>query len=374
MSLSFKRRYIKSPILAIAVGISVFLAIVTIMSAYGGMVDPHFFPAMALLAMAFPLVIGLNLVNFIVLVIARSRLLLVPLAATLISLPPLLTFSPINIRHTIPDDKKENTFTLLTFNCLHWDEYEPVDVPVVPNPSLEYVLKANADIVCLQEASPISVSVSRGITPAQRDSMNAQYPYQVVETLFPGMSLYSKYPVTRVVLQDSIGGTSVAQAYRISIRGHLLTLINVHLQSLLLTNEDKNLYNEMTHARTKRSDMSKMRDQVFTKLYDAFKLRAVQARLIRQVVDERPGNVIVCGDFNDVAGCYAIRTIMNGDMKDAYAEAAFGPTYTYNKNRFYFRIDHILYKGDLKCVDIQRGSDVISDHYPFISTFLWTDN
>lgn len=360
--------------LAVAVAGSVFLAMVTIMSAYGGMVDPDYYPAMALLAMAFPLLVALNIVNLIILGVIRSRLFTVPLAAILISLPPLLNFSPVNVTPKLTPEDEANTFTLLTFNCLHWDEYNSREVPTVPNPSVEYVLNSGADLVCLQEAAPVSVSVRRGITPAQRDSMDSIYPYQVVESLFPGLALYSKYPVTRVVLQDSIGGTSVAQAYRISIRGHLLTLINVHLQSLSLTPEDKNLYNEMTHARTKEGDISKMRDQVFSKLYAAYRLRALQSRLIRQVVDERHGNIIVCGDFNDVPGCYAIRTILQNDMHDAYAEAAFGPTYTYNKNRFYFRIDHILYKGDMKCVGIERGEDVISDHYPLLSTFLWTDN
>jgi len=345
-----------------------------IMSAYGGVVDPVYFPAMALLAMAFPVLVVLDVAVMAVLAVVRSRLVTVPVLAFIVSLPSVLCFAPVNISHDLSPEEKAGTFTLMTFNCLHWDDYDNPEVPVVPNPSVQYILDADADIVCLQESEPVSVSVRRGITPAQRDSIDRRYPYRVVESIFPGLALYSKYPITRVVLQDSICGSAVAQAYRVSVRGHLLTLINVHLQSLSLTPEDKALYDEMTRARGKRSDVSKMRDQVFSKLYSAFELRAVQARFIRAAVDSRPGNVIVCGDFNDVPGCYAVRTIMKDDMRDAYADAAFGPTFTYNKNRFYFRIDQMLYRGDMKCVDMSRGSNVISDHYPLLATFVWTDN
>lgn len=373
MKINIRRHHITSPLLAVAVGGIVFLAFVTVMSAYGGMVNPEYFPAMALLNMAFPIVAIANLVALVILGIARSRLALVPALAVLLTLGPALNFAPVNIRKPLTPEQKKDSFTLLTFNCLHWDDYDNPEVPEVPNPSVQYVLDTDADIVCLQESAPVSVSVRRGITPAQRDSMDRRYPYRVVESIFPGLSLYSKYPITRVVLQDSICGSAVAQAYRVSISGHLLTLINVHLQSLMLTPQDKALYKEMTRANGTGSDMSKMRDQVFSKLYDAFAFRTVQARFIRDVIDSRPGNTIVCGDFNDVPGCYAVRTIMDGDMHDAYADAALGPTFTYNKNRFYFRIDQVLYRGTLQCVDLKRGTDVISDHYPLLATFLWND-
>ena len=65
---------------------------------------------------------------------------------------------------------------------------------------------------------------------------------------------------------------------------------------------------------------------------------------------------------------------MDGDMKDAYAENAFGPTITYHGNRFYFRIDQVLYKGDMKAVDIERGDIESSDHYPLLTTFVFDGN
>lgn len=80
------------------------------------------------------------------------------------------------------------------------------------------------------------------------------------------------------------------------------------------------------------------------------------------------------GDFNDVAGSYAYRTIRSCGLKDAYAQTAFGPTITYNASRFYFHIDQIFYRGNLRAVSIWRGKSRSSDHYPVSATFLWDDN
>ena len=58
-------------------------------------------------------------------------------------------------------------------------------------------------------------------------------------------------------------------------------------------------------------------------------------------------------------------------MRDAYTDSAFGPTITYIDSRFYFHIDQILYRGDMRAVGIERGNIKSSDHYPLIATFLW---
>jgi endonuclease/exonuclease/phosphatase (EEP) superfamily protein YafD len=86
-------------------------------------------------------------------------------------------------------------------------------------------------------------------------------------------------------------------------------------------------------------------------------------------------NVIVCGDFNDVPGCTSLRNLTSiSGLKQVYPEVCCGPTYTFNTNRFYFRIDHVLYRGDLKPVEMVRGDIRCSDHYPLLTTFLLENN
>lgn len=83
--------------------------------------------------------------------------------------------------------------------------------------------------------------------------------------------------------------------------------------------------------------------------------------------------MIVAGDFNDIPGCYALRELCRDDFRNAFTEAGCGPIVTYHANRFYFHIDHIVYRGNMEAVAYRRGDCEASDHYPVIATFRWTD-
>lgn len=91
--------------------------------------------------------------------------------------------------------------------------------------------------------------------------------------------------------------------------------------------------------------------------------------MVRQYVDSVSDPVLLCGDFNDIPGCYAYRVIAGGDMTDAYRAAASGPAITYHADRFYFRIDQMMCRGDLTPLRVWRGTIPSSDHYPLIGYF-----
>jgi endonuclease/exonuclease/phosphatase (EEP) superfamily protein YafD len=57
-------------------------------------------------------------------------------------------------------------------------------------------------------------------------------------------------------------------------------------------------------------------------------------------------------------------------MKQVYTEVCTGPDITFYANRFYFRIDHVLYRGALSPVRQERGKVKYSDHYPVLTRFL----
>ena len=141
---------------------------------------------------------------------------------------------------------------------------------------------------------------------------------------------------------------------------------------------DKTLYEDLFRKapqseRALRRQVKDVKTQLISKLAHAFRLRAEQAHIIRHTIDSIGGNFIVAGDFNDIQDCYAVRTILGSDMHDAYADCALGPCITYHGNRFYFRIDHILYGGDLKAVSCRRGDITSSDHFPMLAKFLFEE-
>ncbi len=341
----------------------------TLLAGYGGYINPDKFALAQLANMTFPGWIVLTLILLAVNLFIRKKLAWLSVAVLVACIGPILTISPRNFtsRSLSPDDESR-TFTLLTYNVYNFRDNQGVN-PEWGNRTLSYILSTDADIVCLQESSNLNGVGKK----AQRDSINSRYPYRLYSNR-SGEVLLSKYHATEIDTPQPDWGSGSFCAYDVEVEGHEVTVVNCHLQSIGLTDDDKELYRELTDKELRnpsRSELSKVKNGIVTKLLAAFRIRAQQARYIKEFLATRKGNVILVGDFNDVPGSYAYRTIKSDGLKDAYSECAFGPTVTYNDNRFYFRIDQMLYRGDLEAVRIKRGDLRSSDHYPLLATFLW---
>lgn len=339
------------------------------LAGYGGYINPDKFALAQLANMTFPGWIVLTLILLAVNLFIRKKLAWLSVAVLVACIGPILTISPLNFtsRSLSPDDESR-TFTLLTYNVYNFRDNQGVN-PEWGNRTLSYILSTDADIVCLQESSNLNGVGKK----AQRDSINSRYPYRLYSNR-SGEVLLSKYHATEIDTPQPDWGSGSFCAYNVEVEGHEMTVVNCHLQSIGLTDDDKELYRELTDKELRnpsRSELSKVKNGIVTKLLAAFRIRAQQARYIKEFLATRKGNVILVGDFNDVPGSYAYRTIKSDGLKDAYSECAFGPTVTYNDNRFYFRIDQMLYRGDLEAVRIKRGDLRSSDHYPLLATFFW---
>ena len=100
-------------------------------------------------------------------------------------------------------------------------------------------------------------------------------------------------------------------------------------------------------------------------LADAVPIRAAQADTIARIIrNTTTPSIIVCGDFNTSPFSYAHRIIANG-LHDAFTQSGCGFGVSYNKNGFYFRIDHILISPDLRSYQCTVDKSIKhSDHYP----------
>lgn len=346
----------------------------TVFSAYGGAFDPDERVIASMVAMVLPLLLVAGVVLFFVDFIFDRRLAFIPLAGWLVSLPSILVFAPFNVPHRLDASERERSFTLLTYNVLHLWDFRGEVPGLEQNATIDYILQADADIVNIQELEWLHPSKQWKVTAAQVDSLKARYPYRFIN-VEQQLSLLSKYPVELVKLDLPPSISYVMGCFKLDIKGETVHLMNVHLKSIGLTDEDKTLYkNALDMPETKKElkrELKEVKSQLLSKLADAFRTRTVQARAVRSVIDSIGGPFIVAGDFNDIPGCYAVRTIRGRDMHDAYADAAFGPTITYHGDRFYFRIDQVLYRGPFEAVDIERGKISSSDHNPLLTTFVF---
>lgn len=261
------------------------------------------------------------------------------------------------------------TFTLLSYNVRNWspaDNSEHTRCPLV-----DYILAQDADIVCLQEAYNLGKYAWNYVTPEQIDSVHARYPYMFVGGFDGNQSIYSKYPVEPIHLDatlENFPGGNVA-AYRLTMpTGRLITIFNVHLASIGLEAHDKEMYERLT--RLKHEPLEDVRTQLVDKLEVAARRRARQVQqLLRWIRLYGGPDCMVVGDFNDVPDCYAITALADCGFRDVYGRVGLGPMITYNSNRFYFCIDHVLTRGDLLPLSLRKGTIRYSDHYPLFIDF-----
>lgn len=369
---------IKSTILALAVGLNLAVAMLTVFSAYGGTFNPEDRVIASMAAMVLPLLLLAGIALCVVNLLVDKRLILVIAAGWIISLPSILVFSPLHFwKPALTEQQKKDSFTFLTYNVLHFWDFRGEDYPgVEQNETLDYIISTNADIVNLQEYDVLDTKGPWKIKEAQIDSLNALYPYQYTD-LDLKYALLSKYPFEKIELEVHPKAKLAMLGFRLNIQGHEIHLINVHLKSIGLTPEDKTLYKEALEMPATKSELKRelkeVKSQLLTKLSEAFKIRTLQARTVRNIVDSIGGPFIVAGDFNDIPDCYALRILAQEDFKSAFSIAGCGPTYTYHGNRFFFNIDHVLYRGKMHAVSYNRQKEGNSDHYPLEVKFIWKD-
>lgn len=362
----------------IALVVNIVLAFMLVFSAYGGMINPVETSIGAIAAMLFPVFLLLTVAMAVVNLIWFRRQAIITGLSLVVCIGPILTFCPMNFFR--PSEKSivgsgKHTLKVMTFNTFNFNSYEMSSggaaIGESGNPTFEYILDQDADIVLCQEAEDIVRAEVHGVTTRQHSMMLERYPYHNVTSR--GMAILSKYPFEKIDVAVTDRNQLDVCRYDVRVDGLTFHVFNVHMQSIGLTMQDKELYRNITEGEHS-GGMQEIRSSLVSKLSAAFRSRAVQAQDVRRAIDSLEGTILLCGDFNDIPGSYSARTIEGDDMTDAYRHAGFGPCITYHADRFYFRIDHIFYRGDIEAMRVWRGDCTSSDHYPMIAVFEILDN
>lgn len=364
------------------------LALLTIASGYGGTVNPAASTIPAILAMTFPIWLAATVAVMVVDLFVEKKMALIQGVSLVVCIGPILSFCPLNIsRDKLSPEEESRSFTIMSYNAYGFQDCNRKDlkstydtIPMkqerdggISNPTLSWILKQDCDIACLQEVDfYFSKDNPKYITRELFDSVCRRYPYRVVGNR---NVIFSKFPLYPVKLPQDEEKTAFHQGAVVEIQGHRTLVVSAHLQSIGLDAADKELYREITDGDGGKEKLKEAKEQLLTKLSRAFRARARQAMKIRQQIDSLGvDNVIVCGDFNDIQDSYATRIFTDDGFKSAFTAAGFGPVITYHANRFYFHIDHILYRGELEAVKFRKYDFARSDHYAISARFLWTED
>ncbi len=366
---------LKKSLVVLLLAVNIVICLATALSAFGGYFDPYKFRAIpAIAAMTFPLWIVVTPLLAAIDFFTFRKIAIVPAVTMVLCSGQFLNFCPVNIFGQSPAAPYEAEFTLLSYNTYQFAPYDTESAgDSIPNPTLQTIIETDADMACLVETRFPVVNKRLNITRAQVDSLKAEYPF-ITEAENASITILSKYGTEACQSPELENETAACLKFKVNINNRQVTVYTVHLQSIGLDREDKELYLELTEGNA-RHNIKKAKSQLLSKLSHAFKLRAAQARIIRDnIMADTAKNVIVCGDFNDISGCHAIRCLREAGLRDAYTDAGRGPDYTYRDNRFYFHIDHILYKGDIVPVEIKVLKKGASDHYPVFARFRFDNH
>jgi endonuclease/exonuclease/phosphatase family metal-dependent hydrolase len=353
----------------IMIAFNVGAVLAMILTLLGGYLSPDVVIFPAYLSLLFPVTILINCCFVVFWIISRKWLFLLSLSILLLSASQITnTFSfrfgktkSVAVTHPVK---------ILTYNTWRCSR---ITKPTKKNPNkvLQYALETNADIICLQEFTVSDKDEYLTLKDVLR--LFEKYPYKHIvlngskSSRQEGIATFSKYPIINKQRIDYPSDNNLSIYSDINIDGKIIRLINNHLESNRLTEDDKSRPINLKENFDADS-LSGITLYFSKKLAAAYKLRAVQADSVAEIVDKSPYKVIMCGDFNDVPCSYAY-TRAKGNLTDAFSESGFGMGWTFNERYFHFRIDYVMYDSSAFDIIKYKSERVkYSDHYPVLCT------
>ena len=356
----------------VVTAVNICVALGLVLSAYSGYVEPLKCKYAVVAVMTFPCWVIAAFLLLLTDIIWWRRNAIFLSVMMLCCIGQIHDFCPLNLRFGgLSADERARSFTVMTYNVCFFNDFTDTR-GACSNAQADYILTVRPDIVCLQEAEYMQPTIRNNITEEQLSELQELYPYIFTNKEFAIISRFPTEPLPFTFPKESFNSGDIIGC-RMNVDGMIVNIFNVHLRSLKFSKDQKNIFKEATDVRdVNRSELMEVRHELMPRLYQASLERAQQVKLLVSYIRKFGGeNVIVCGDFNDPVGCYGLNMLEGEcDMRQAYTDAAFRPNITFHANHFYFRIDHILYRGAMKAVDIERGSLKASDHYPLVATFV----
>lgn len=338
--------------------VNALFALALLIAAYSPNFDPQVHPVWSCIGLFFPILLLVNLLFLFFWLVVYRRFVLLPLLVLFVCWDSIQTYCPVN---WFENSAPEGAIKILSYNVRAFGDMKS-HTKEKPNEVLEYLRQSDADIICLQEYIYGGKLKKKDIDYALRD-----YPYRHYHSLSKGrngLGVYSRYPILSAIPIKYKSDHNGSIAYYIKVKDDTLVVVNNHLESNRIIRSDVETYQEMVKA-PNRQNVSFGMQKLLKKMAEATVIRSKQADVLVETIRELDGQkLVVCGDFNDTPISYA-HHVLSRELKDAFVETGNGLGVSYNRDRLYVRIDHILTSKDLKVYDCRVDDSIeASDHYP----------
>lgn len=268
----------------------------------------------------------------------------------------------------------QQSIKILTFNTHIFNNHRDNSFEKVA----EFIKECDADIVCLQEFGHY-----------HRYGASKQEILKFFDSIYPyrhlwfknqnkwgenGLATFSRYPIIKKKKIEYLSADNISIYSDIVIEGDTIRVINNHLESNKLNQEDREIAKKIMADGNSRQEKIDAGLKVGSRLVSGAKNRVQQVGAVRNTIEETDYKTIVLGDFNDVPLSYTYNKIC-GDLQDTYALGGrWGYHWTYNKSAMLFAIDHILVDEEFEVINSKVHREMkVSDHYPMSCTIQIKD-
>ncbi|MBO1363664.1 endonuclease/exonuclease/phosphatase family protein [Prevotella sp. A2931] len=339
-------------------GANIATIVLMLLVGYSDRINPAEHNYLAIVGLAFPIFLVLNMGFIILWVIFKPRGVLIPMLGYLVCYGPIRIYMPLNSDTKVP----KGAIKVISYNVWSFAGWETP--PGTDNAILSYLHDQKADILCLQESSGNELGQAR--VDAVLDTL-----YQYKDTACVGSShsltTYSKFPILsrEHIRYPSVGNMSMA--YQLKIGRDTVIVINNHLESTGFSAEEKEQFGTLVRGELKVDKAKSESRLIINKLAAASRKRAPQADAVARYVSKHNGrSIILCGDFNDSPISYTRHKIAE-NLTDCYVKTGNGPGISYHHSRFWVRIDNIMCSAHWQPYACKVDKSIkMSDHYPII--------
>ncbi len=333
------------------------IAAVALLIAYSSVyISPAKFWIPAIVGLAYPYILFLNIVFILYWLFGTSRMALLSIVVILTGYNHMKDYFQMK---SVKTDKKG--IVICSYNVKNFAGIS--DTVKKPNniiSIMNYLRSKDPDIVCMQETNYTSL---KGFNPILDENGAPDEDMQTTYADKHGSPvIFSRYPIVNKGEIRFEKTTNMIVFADIKIEEDTFRIYSCHLQSYRFTNEDINSLDEIS-IEDQEKNMKEF--HLFgSKLKRAFIKRAEHADKLRENIDHCPFPVIVCGDFNDTPVSYTYRTVRGQDLEDAFVESGAGIGNSYLGRLPSFRIDYIMHSKNFTGYNFTVDKVTYSDHYP----------
>ncbi len=335
--------------------VSLVMSALMVLSYCSVIFDPARFWLFTLFGLLYPVFLVITLGLFVWSLFRRSSM----RGLLLVVLLPSFFFAG---RYYQPHWKKvegEPSLKVISYNVgLFAHSDQPENREVLADSVSAYLMRQDADIICLQEFYlPSTVNMDRWLRK-HFPGYKAEYYVLTGKSGYAGNLTLSRRPVVSRGKEVFEKSTNMSVWTDIQLDSSTVRIYNCHFES----------YNISLGRLVKGVRDDAFREEIGLKMRRSIRERPRQVADVLQSVNEASVGSLVLGDFNDTPLSYTYFRLLISRY-DSFVKAGKGFGATYRALWPFIRIDYILYPKDLHAVTFEVGEATYSDHFPVIATY-----